>query len=329
MKLHKGIEVYIEARQSEGVPWLKGAQNLRSLYRYVGDLPLNRIRVNQIESFLDGPLTEAATWYNKYCVLHQFFCYWKARSEIYRLPLPPPRRFPVQTFIPYVYSRTELRRLLVSAGMTQQDRNAVIGARTFRTLLLFLYGTGAGLSEAVQLERGDIDFRRRRITFCTSVARCAREIPIGSDLYDILLKYHRMHYQKEARKAPQFFLTKDGSQIKASTASKTFQKVRKKAGVARDDGARYQPRMQDLRYTFAVHRLTAWFKHGADMGRMTPALSTYMGQHNLVTAERYLRQTPERFRAQLNKLSPQQGKKRWRDNAALMQFLDGLQNAVD
>jgi len=324
MRLQEGIEVYIEARRSEGAPWSKGAQNLRSLCWYLGDLPLNRIRVNQVAPFLDGPLTSAATWYNKYCVLRQFFCYWKARNELYRLPLPPPRRFPVQTFVPYVYSRTELRRLLVAAGITQRDLNSVIGPRTFRALLLFLYGTGAGLSEAVQMERSDVDFRRRRITFRTSIARCAREIPIGSDLYDILLNYHRTHHQKEAMKAPHFFLTKDGSQIKASTASKTFQKVRKKAGVARDDGARYQPRMQDLRYTFAVHRLTAWFKHGADMGRMIPALSTYMGQHGLATAGRYLRQTPERFRAQLNKLSPQLGKKRWRDDAVLMKFLDGL-----
>src|ERR1700733_1984785 len=82
--------------------------------------------------------------YNKYCVLRQFFCYWKARNEIYSLPLPPPRRFPVQTFVPYVFSRTELRRLLVAAGITQRDLNSVIGPRTFRTLLLFLYTTGAG-----------------------------------------------------------------------------------------------------------------------------------------------------------------------------------------
>jgi site-specific recombinase XerD len=130
--------------------------------------------------------------------------------------------------------------------------------------------------------------------------------------------------QKQAISSPQFFLTKDRSQIKAGTASKTFQKVRKKAGVARDDGARYQPRMQDLRYTFAVHRLTAWFKHGADMGRMIPALSAYMGHHDLGAAERYLRLTPERFRTQLNKLSPQRGKKRWRDDTELMRFLDSL-----
>jgi integrase len=324
MKLQKGIEVYIEARQSEGAPWTKGAQSLRSLYRQVGDLPLDRIRVDQVAPFLDGPLTSAATWYNKYCVLRQFFCYWRVRDEIYRLPLPPARRFPAQTFVPYVYSRIEIRRLLVAAGITQRDSNSVIGPRTFRTLLLFLYGTGAGLSEAVQLERGDVDFRRRRIALRSSVARCAREIPIGSDLYDILLKYHRTHHQQEEISAPQFFLTKDRSQIKAGTASKTFQKVRKKAGVARDDGARYQPRMQDLRYTFAVHRLTAWFKHGADMGRLIPALSSYMGQHDLGAAERYLRLTPERFRTQLDKLSPQRGKKRWRDDAKLMRFLDSL-----
>ena len=324
MKLHEGIEVYIEARQSEGAPWSKGAQNLRSLYRHVGDLSLDRIRISQIAPFLDSPRTSDATWYNKYCVLRQFFCYWKARNEIYSLPLPPPRRFPVQTFVPYVYSRTELRRLLVATRITQQGPNFVIGARTLRTLILFLYGTGAGLSEAVQLERRDVDFRKRRITFRSSLSRRTREIPIGPDLYDILLKYHRMHHPKETLSSPQFFLTKDGAQIKASTASKTFQKVRKNAGIVRCDGAQYQPRMQDLRNTFAVHRLTAWFKHGADLGRMIPALSSEMGQHDLAAAERYLRLTPERFRAQLNKLSPQRGKKRWRDDAALMKFLDSL-----
>jgi hypothetical protein len=30
---------------------------------------------------------------------------------------------------------------------------------------------------------------------------------------------------------------------------------------------------------------------------MIPALSAYMGQHNLGAAERYLRLTPERFRS--------------------------------
>ena len=324
MKLQDGIQIYVEARRSEGAPWTKGAQNLRSFQRQVGDVALAGIRINDVVAFLDGPQTSAATWYKKYSVLLGFFRYWRARNELCNLPLPPPRRSPVQTFVPYVYSRTELRRLLVASGIVQRQFNCVIDARTFRTLLLFLYGTGAMLGEATQLERKDVDFRRRRINIRSSRVNRSREIPIGSDLYDILLGYHRLHHRKETIRDPSFFLTRDGAQIKTDTANQTFQRVRKEADIARHDGARYEPRIHDLRHTFAVHRLTAWLKHGADLNRMIPALSAYMGQHDLGAAERYLRLTPERFRAQLDKLSPKRAKNRWRDNAALMRFLDNL-----
>jgi integrase len=207
MKLREGIELYLDSRKSEGTPWMIGAQNLPALYRHVGDLPLDRIRVNHVVPILDGPLTAAATLYNKYGALRQFFRYWKVRNDIYRLPLPPPRRAPAQTFVPYVYSQAELRRLLVASGITQRDLNCVIDARTFLTLLLFLYGTGAMLGEAVQLERGDVEFRRKQITLSGCKTRRARELPIGSDLCDILLKYHRTHHQKGTMRDSRFFLT--------------------------------------------------------------------------------------------------------------------------
>jgi integrase/recombinase XerD len=324
MKLLEGIQVYIEAKLSEGAFWAKGVQNLRSFHRQVGDLPLERIRVNHVVAFLHGPLTSPVTWYKKYLVLRQFFHLWWARNEISGLPLPPPRRSPVQTFVPYVYSHTELRRLLAAAGSTQQGFNCVIDARTFRTLLLFLYGTGAMVGEAVKLARCDVDFRRKRITIGSNRLNRSREIPFDPDLHSILLRYHRTHHRQGAISDPQFFLTKDGSQIKADTVNQTFQRVRKHAGVVRYDGARYQPRMHDLGHTFAVHRLTAWFKHGADLSRMIPALSAYMGQQDLGSAERYLALNPERFRVQLDKLSPIRGKRRWRDDGALMRFLDSL-----
>ncbi len=324
MNLRTGIEVYVEARRSEGTPWLKGAQTLRSLERYVGDVPIATIRINDVTAFLNGPLTSPITWYKKYGFVRGFFRYWKARNEIPGLPLPPARRSPIQTFVPYVYSRTELRRLLVAAGKVQRQFNCVIDPRTFRTLILFLYGTGATIGEAIALKQSDVDLRRKRINIQSSRVNRSREIPIGSDLYDILFEYHCTRQRNGTESGSPFFLTRDGAQIKTDTANQTFQRVRKQAGVARHDGARYQPRMHDLRHTFAVHRLTAWFRHGADMNRMIPALSVYMGQHNLAAAERYLRLTPERFRAQLNKLSPKRGKKRWRDDAALMKFLDGL-----
>jgi hypothetical protein len=57
---------------------------------------------------------------------------------------------------------------------------------------------------------------------------------------------------------------------------------------------------------------------------MLPALSVYMGRHGLGSSDRYLTLSPERFRAQLNKLSPERGKRHWRHNSALMKFLTEL-----
>ena len=324
MNLLTGVEVYVEARRSEGMPWLKGAQTLRSLERQVGNVPLARINVNDIAAFLNGPLTSPMSWYKKYCSLRGFFHYWKTRNQIPDLPLPPARRSPVQTFVPYVYSRTEIRRLLAAASVVQSQFNCVVEPRTFRTLLVFLYGTGAMIGETVELKQSDVDLRRRRINIERSFTSRSRVIPIGSDLHDILLGYHRTRHRNTAVRDSPFFVTRDGAQIKTDTANQTFYRLRKEAGIARHDGARYQPRLHDLRHTFAVHRLTAWFRHGADMNRMIPALSAYMGQHDLGSAEKYLQMTPERFRAQLNRLSPKRGKKRWRDDAALMKFLDSL-----
>jgi hypothetical protein len=35
--------------------------------------------------------------------------------------------------------------------------------------------------------------------------------------------------------------------------------------------------LHDLRATFAVHRLIAWYRDGADVQRLLPLLSTYLG----------------------------------------------------
>jgi hypothetical protein len=96
------------------------------------------------------------------------------------------------------------------------------------------------------------------------------------------------------------------------------------AGIQRNDGTAYRPRMIDFRSTFAVHRISSWIKQGADLNRLLPALAAYMGTASLESSEKYLSLTPERFRKELSKLSPQRGRKHWRDDPALMRFLKSL-----
>jgi len=326
MKLLDGVRTYVEGKRSGGADYAEGTKNLASFCRHAGNVHLSSIRVHHVASFLDGPQTSAATWRHKYNLLKNFFLFWVARSAMPALPLPParPPAATTTTFVPYIYARAEIRLLLSTVRSSQEKDSCKIDARTLRALLLFLYGTGALVGEARRLLREDVDLKRRLITIRSTRFNRSRQIPIGPDLYNVLRHYHTTNYRNEKMKAPQFFLNKEGNSLNEVTVAKTFQRLRRMAGIVRLDDARYQPRLHDLRHTFAVHRLTTWIKHGADLNRMIPALSAYIGQVGLSSTGRYLSLTPERFRTQLNKLSPRRGRKRWRDDPDLIRFLAGL-----
>lgn len=197
-------------------------------------------------------------------------------------------------------------------------------SRTFRIFLLTLYATGMRTGEALNLLRKDVDLNRGVIRIRGGRFRRPRNIPIGPDL-QARLRRHKRVLAKVPGKSLYFFVGKDGKALYEVSLCVAFRKLRRLAGIQRYDGAIYQPRMEDLRATFAVHRLASWLRQKADTNRLIPALSAYMGQCGLGSTERYLKLTPERFRNQLVKLSPRHPKrKRWRDDRALMTFLDGL-----
>lgn len=190
--------------------------------------------------------------------------------------MPPIRPPCPQTFVPYVYSRTEFGLLLRATRSSQKRAACMIEARTLRTRLLFLYGTGALTDKAPKLLREKIDLKNGLVTIRGGRFNRVRCIPISPDLHEVMRRY----LQSTARKKIQssnFFVTQDGKALNVTTLSKAFQRLRRVAGIARHDGARYQRRMHDLRHTFAVHRLTAWFKQRADLNRMLQALAVGLG----------------------------------------------------
>jgi len=197
-------------------------------------------------------------------------------------------------------------------------------SRTFRMFLLTLYATGMRTGEALSLLREDVDVNRSAITIRGGRFGRVRKIPIGPDLC-ARLRRHKHVLASVPGENPYFFVGKDGKALKEPALIVAFRKLRRLAGIARYDGAIYQPRMHDLRPTFAVHRLTSWLRQGGDLNHLIPALSAYMGQCGLGSSEQYLKLTPERFRKELVKLSPERPKKRrWRDDLALMKFLAEL-----
>jgi len=323
MTLTEAIHSYVQRKRANGLAFHKGQIELLSFCKHVGDRPLNRVNSLDVVSFLDNRRISTMTWLHKYHLLKRFFEFWSQRGAMPLLLMPPSRPPAVKTFTPYIYTRAEIRALLIATRQCQKRSLCVIDSVTLRCLLVTLYATGTLLSEVLDLRIEDIQLRSRRITLHGNRVTQFRIIPICSDLQKELQAYMALkHKGKKAR--GRFFLTKSGQPINPGTLEDRFQRLRQITGIARYDGAVYQPRMHDLRSTFAVHRITSWIKEGADLNRMLPALAAYLGNVSLASTEQYLSLTPERFRKELEKLSPQRGKKRWRDNLALMKFLSSL-----
>ena len=324
MNLREEMDAYIELKQANGCDYEWGAQAFRSFHKHVGGVTVAAIRARQVLTFLDSPQTPTSTWHTKYSLLRGFFLFCIARGSILASPMPEVRPMAKRPFVSYIYSRSELHRLLITIPQVQ-SKNCKIETRTFHTLVLFLYGTGALVGEALRMRREDVDFKRRRIKLYSRKFDRQREIPIGRELIEVLRMYCKFKNHHRGVSADcAFFLNRDGYPLNVQTLDDNFKTLRHVSGIADLDGDRHQPTLHDLRHTFAVHRLTAWMKSKVDLNRMIPALSVYMGQTGLASAGRYLNLTPERFRAQLERLSPKRGRRKWRNDPALMKFVDSL-----
>ncbi len=82
------------------------------------------------------------------------------------------------------------------------------------------------------------------------------------------------------------------------------------AGVLRHDGARYPPRLHDLRHACAVHRVISWYRQGADVQRLLPQRATYRGPVHLAATQRYLTLTPELLQEASRRFEPYAGEGR-------------------
>ncbi len=71
-----------------------------------------------------------------------------------------------------------------------------------------------------------------------------------------------------------------------------FVHLREGTGIQRPNTDRWQPRLH-LRATFAVHRLVAWYREGADLQTCLPLLATYLGHIHVSGTQVYLTMTHE------------------------------------
>ena len=321
MTVSEGIRVYVSHKQLRGVQFDKGFSRLSAFRKLVADKQLHLVTARDVSTYLGDPKIVTPSWRAKHHILKQFLQFWTLRGGMPAIVMPSLPGPVDSGFVPYIYTKQELKALIRASRTIRHNHPSSIDALTLRALILTLYGTGAFVGQVLSLARSDVDLQGGFVTLRQHRYRRVRTVPVAEDLLKVL----RAHAQRQARRSPgHFFCKKGGSQISVQHLSVTFRRVREAAGLSRPGPPTIQPRVHDLRSTFAVHRIEEWIKKGSDLNRMLPALSAYMGHTGLMASERYLLLAPERFRRELEALSPTMQRKHWRDDPGLMNFLAGL-----
>lgn len=294
MTLTQAIECYVALKRSLGARFAADARILRSFHRVLGDMPLDSISRDACQTFCRGSGPPTRFWERKHHTLRGFFSYLITRGYLMASPLPPTAPRVPRSFQAYIYSHDELRRLLDATSILETTRSPH-QPLTFRTLLLVLYGAGLRPSEALRLRCCDVDLADRILAIWDTKFFKSRLVPIGADLCKALGNYwtarRLLPVPDETRSV--FFCTRTGHAISLAKLESVFVRLREHAGIRRPAADRWQPRLHDLRHAFAVHRVIAWYREGADVQACLPLLATYLGHINLSGTQTYLTMTPE------------------------------------
>jgi integrase/recombinase XerD len=288
------IADYIQHNRNLGKRFVAEEAILLAFSHSISKLPLHGIRPVMITRFVNRDGTSVETIVKKRRVLAGFFRYAVTRCRLKSSPMPSfERKYGATAFTPYIFSDAELKRLLAAVPAASGPRSE-IDADTLRTFVLLLYGAGLRRGEARRLKVSDIDLPRSLLQIRDTKFFKTRIVPVGARLSAVLKAFVAKHHTCPSRDGGDvLFCKRDGMPLTDSAIGAAFRRLRAIAGIKRDGGARNQPRLHDLRHTAAVHRVTSWYRVGADLNDLLPKLATYLGHKDLSGTQRYLTMTEE------------------------------------
>jgi integrase len=285
------VEEYLAARRAMGFDLRGEGYQLHAFARFIGEqnepgtLTLQLLLRWVQGAVSPGPVTAA----RRIEVLRPFLKYCRQFDpSCPAIPVglcgPGHRRLS-----PHIYTDAEVAALLVAAGELKPD-----GLRPLTCVTLFglLAATGMRLSEALRLERKDLNLDQPSLTIRATKFKKSRLVPIHVSTATALASYQKATAVVLRRPSDEaVFLTAEGRSLSKRTIHSTFDHLRRRLGwVAR--GGHPQPRVHDLRHTFICKALLRGQQDNR-IDHVVDAISTYVGHAKVSDTYWYISATPE------------------------------------
>jgi integrase/recombinase XerC len=192
---------------------------------------------------------------------------------------------------PHIYSEKEIVDLIGAAG----GLNPSGGLRpaTYQALFGLIAAAGLRLSEALQIKDKDVDLRAGALTIRQTKFHKSRCLPLHPTVAEVLRTYRFKRDRAIGDKSEgSFFVSPAGDALPKRTVNHVFERLREHLGwVAR--GGHPNPRIQDLRHTFAVRCVQKWHESGSSIEHGLFFLCTYLGHAKISDTYWYLTGTPD------------------------------------
>jgi len=233
---------------------------------------------------------------------------WAARLGVVRIfarwlhGLDPRHEIPPEGLIPsgrrrprpYIYSESEIRRILVAAAELP-SANGLRGL-TYTTLFGLIAVAGLRISEAIAVAVDDVDLDAGVITVRHGKLGKERLLPVEETTRAHLQAYANERDRLLGERPRAFFVSDVGAPLTDCGTRYNFSLVCQTIGLRppqRFNRHGRGPRIHDLRHTFAVRTLVNWYRAGKDPDREMIRLTTYLGHAKPEHTYWYIEAVPE------------------------------------
>lgn len=304
--LHSALKRYLSMRKGLGYKYQHQTRRLADFVSFMERRKATTITTKLAMEWATLPPDRHASWALRLTDVRGFARH--IANVDPKTEVPPAGILPgLKRAKPYVYSDAEIDALLAAA----LSLPPAVGLRrwTYHYLFGLIAVTGMRLSEAIGLQRDDVDLEEGVMTVRLTKFGKSRLIPLHPTTRAALRDYaDRRDAQFASPCAPHFFVAERGGPLLHQYVHRVFWRLSREIGLRRP-GDRTGPRVHDFRHRFAIRTLLGWYREGIDVEEKLPALSTYLGHTCVRDTYWYLSACPELMQEAARRLD-----RRWEAN---------------
>lgn len=295
------LDDYLTMRRAVGFKLREPARFLRQYVTYLDSIGATVITIDSAVAWATRP-SEAEPWYlsKRLRAVRGFARYMAGLDPATEIPPTDVLAARSPRLVPFLYSAADVAALMQAAG---RARTPLVAAND-RTLIGLLFATGLRVSEAISLDRRDVDRHEGVLVIRDSKFGKSREVALhpstvaALEQYTLIRDRHCPNPRTEA-----WFLSNAGTRLIYQNVHERFHRLTQIAGLT-PRSSRCRPRIHDLRHAFAVNTLLDWYRDGEDVAVKMALLSTYLGHVEPRSTYWYLTATPELMQLVAQRLDP-------------------------